>query len=373
VALITAFLVVVLLVLAGFVTDFGMAYNHKRQLQTGADAAALAATQFYMDELDGAPCTQPAIDALRSQAEAEADAYMAENVSGATGQILAGTAGLHCNGKGVEVVYAASGETPSFFGPLAGSGGSITTSREAAAAYDAGIAAGGLRPWGICSKVVNTTQTVTFVPMKGGSTAANDPTGANNCGSAGPPGGWWVAQCNGQGQGTGATEAAVTNGCPTEDYQPVPGQPSTGPSALSTYLRNYCPNRSENATCLASDTGNNFHNASEEWQGLVGQTIKMPVFCFPPSCAPAAYSAQGQNASYAIHQIATVEICGFELSPRPASTGWPTSGPCATANPLGYTSSDVTNGGGIFLVIKALSGPTPWEGDGNVTNLRLTE
>jgi hypothetical protein len=52
--------------------------------------------------------------------------------------------------------------------------------------------------------------------------------------------------------------------------------------------------------------------------------------------------------------LATVQLCGFYMTAP--STGWPTSGACATKNPYNYTSSSVTSGSGLFVVITALSG-----------------
>ena len=119
-----------------------------------------------------------------------------------------------------------------------------------------------------------------------------------------------------------------------------------------------CPSGSANSTCLKQDQGNNFHNSTDSWQTLVGQTIQMPVFCVRTKCSNMAVAGNGNNAAYAIQQIATVEVCGFKLNPRGPSGGWPTTGPCATRNPSNYTSSSVTSGAGFFLVIKGLSGGT---------------
>jgi hypothetical protein len=212
----------------------------------------------------------------------------------------------------------------------------------------------------VCSGVTSATGIVVFVPMQGGSAVTKSGVtvqGDSLCGNDGPPGGWWVMQCTGQGNGTGATQDAVQNGCPTSGYQAVPGQTSTmTPAQLSALLTAACPTKTQNNTCLQSDTGNNFHNASPQWQGLVGQTFFMPVICTHPTCNPMAVSGSGANASYPIQQIATVELCGFRLMPASPSTGWPSQGPCATANPNGYTSNSVTTGGGLFVVIMGLGG-----------------
>jgi hypothetical protein len=226
---------------------------------------------------------------------------------------------------------------------------------------------------GICSAVTTTSGQVIFVPLRNGSTSTQD--AASLCGPEWPPGGWWVKQCTGQGNGSGATDEAVLDGCDASGgYRPVAGQPTTGPGPLLAFLKGACPARTTNVTCLGSDPGNNFHNSTEEWQTLVGKTFTMPVMCTTPTGSALAVSGTGNNASYAIQRMATVELCGFEMQPRAASTGWPTTGPCATSNPNGYQATDVTNGAGLFLVIKDLvGGPT---GDWSLeeyTALRLTK
>ncbi len=344
--------------LAAMVVDLSAARDLRRLAQNASDASALAGAQALYNT-GSAPLFADAIAAAKDYAaknyDVPADAWSGCADSGKLAYTFP-AGGTNCisfdsssNPTRVRVVVPVKDvRTP--FATVLGVD-DISISALAEAGTRPGV--GGLRPWGVCSKVVSTSGNVIFVPMKGG-TVTTPPT--PDCGSEGPPGGWWVAQCTDQGNGTGATEAAVLNGCPTNGYQAVPGQPTTTPAALSTYLRNYCPGKTANDTCLQSDPGNNFHNATEEWQTLVGQNIKLPVFCFPPTCTPGAFTAQGSNAAYAIHMVATVEICGFELQPRAASSGWPTTGPCATNNPLGYRSSDVTSGGGIFVVIKALDG-----------------
>jgi Flp pilus assembly protein TadG len=364
VAILSVVLATALIVMAGFAVDFGMAYNSKQRLQIAADAGALAAAQVYSG--DPRPCTALAADGtLAAEAQAAADSIAAPNRPGMASTPIT----ITCPDGELTVTYSTSGSTPTIFGPLAGSEDQITTSRTAAATLSM---VGSMRPWGICSNVANTSGQVVFVPTKGAATTSEDAD--DLCGPDGPPGGWWVAQCTGQSNADGATETTVETGCPTSDYHPVAGQPTSGPTDLLQFLRSACPSGAENSTCLASDNGNNFHNASEEWQPLVGKTFTMPVFCVEPTCSDLAVAGNGANASYAIHRMAKVELCGFEFQPRPASANWPTTGPCATSNPKNYESSDVTEGGGFFLVVKGLyGGPLPpWELDEPVP-VRLTQ
>ena len=82
VAVMVAVLTVALIVMAAFAVDFGLAYTKKRELQNGADAASLAAAQYFMENMTG-ECDSSKIASLLSDAEAEADNYMDANVAGA--------------------------------------------------------------------------------------------------------------------------------------------------------------------------------------------------------------------------------------------------------------------------------------------------
>ena len=375
IAILVALIAVILLILAAFVTDFGMAYAHKRELQNGADSASLAAVQVFKDQLkmDCNPANMAPVEALRPLAEARADAYMHQNVSGdADGDILPGPDGLRCKGKGVEVVYQVHGDTPTTFGQLAGAGDHITTSREAAASYDRN-SPGRLRPWGICSNLVNSTGEVTFVGLKG----ALLKDSSLGCGGSvsEPPGGWYVMECTDSGGSTGDTGTNVTAGCQT-DIAPVPNQTahSASPTTLWTYLTSYCPKTAKNEMCLASDTGYNVKNFDDEWQPLVGKTIEMPVMCYPPQCYDLAKSGSGSTVSYAVHKIAVVEICGFGLhGAYSTSTSWPTDD-CTLKNPKAYKATDIATGSsGFFLIFKGLYGADSGERPDPNTNLRLTK
>ncbi len=373
VAVVVAVFALVMFTLAALVVDLGLARDTRRQAQNGADAAALAGANVLYDS--GLADKDAAVAAVKEYAASNFGVQDADwsscvdakrvNFPGFVASDQADCISFKpdLNPTEVRVVMPArTVDTP--LGGLAGS-----SSVDVSAYAHAGVEVAdiqpldGLRPWGICSNVANTSGNVTFVPMKGGSTASGQGS-TDPCGTTGPPGGWWVAQCTGQGNGNGETDASVLNGCPTDTYQAVPNQPSTTPTALYNHMTAYCPKKSEGPSCLASDPGNNFHNSSEEWQTLVGEHITMPVFCWPPQCSEPAYKAQGQNASYGIWRIATVEVCGFKFNPRAASTDWPTEGACTTNNPSNYSSSSVTSGGGLFLVIEKLTGGpggTDWE------------
>jgi hypothetical protein len=373
-----AALFIVFAVLAAFTVDFGMAYTARQRLQLATDAGSLAAAQVFKGRTESCTTLRDSLvdpyPALRAQAQVAADTWAAKNDPDATSRPIQ----IDCAASQLGITYSAETASPTTFGGLAGVGGDITVSRGSASMIgEAEAAVGGMRPWGICSGVINadTLGQVVFVPTLHGATSLKD-SSTTICGDEGPPGGWWVAQCVGQGNSNGETEATVTAGCPTSTaYQAVSGQNAyTTPETLYNHLTSKCPSKTVNATCLSSDQGNNFHNASDEWQPLVGTTFTMPVFCTKPTCSNMAVAGSGNNASYAIHRFATVELCGYEFQPRNPSTDWPTTGPCATANVKGYQSSNVINGGGFFLVIKALAGGPVADWKLNELNeVRLTE
>jgi len=145
VAILVGLLSVLLLGISAFTVDLGMAYVTKRQLSSASDAAALAADMVYKSNYKGL-CTVPGNDpsnpvaanaGVRAVAETAADDIFTQNFpsgSAADGSIT----NVACNGTGVQVTYAASGQSSSPFGPLLGGSGTITTAGTAAAAYSVG-------------------------------------------------------------------------------------------------------------------------------------------------------------------------------------------------------------------------------------------
>lgn len=353
-AILFALLALVLMVLSAFTVDLGQAYVSKRQLQTAADAGALAAVQVYKGQT--ASCSSLLTNTtLQAQAQTAADKWAAMNRSGGVGSTIA----LGCNAAGgLTVDYSVSGSTPQVFGGLVTGGSTITTERSSQATIGGGVSVGNLRPWGICSSSTKTLGVVTFVPTYGASTGAE--TSTSICGSTQPPGNWWVGQCVGQSNGTPGTISAVANGCPTTTtYTVVPNQAANDTSSTTLYnwFLKECPAKTVGSFCLSGDTGSNALNQTDSaWQGLVGTYFQMPVFCTTPDCSAFAFAQQGNGngASYGIEEIATVQLCGFHM--KNDSTGWPTTGLCATANPHSYNAHSVTQGAGLFVVITALSG-----------------
>jgi Flp pilus assembly protein TadG len=223
-AIVFSALTVMLLVLSAFTVDLGQAYVSKRQLQTAADAGALAAAQVYKGQT--LTCTQLLTNApLKTSAQTAADKWAQMNRPNAIGE----TVTLGCDAdNGLAVDYSVTGTTPQVFGGLVTGHSTITTGRAAQATIGGGGSGdvGNLRPWGICSGAAKKTGVMAFVPMKNSSTTLQD--SATLCGTDGPSGGWWIGQCVGQSNGTPGTKAAVLDGCdPGVNYTYVPTSRST--------------------------------------------------------------------------------------------------------------------------------------------------
>jgi Flp pilus assembly protein TadG len=353
VALFTGLVAVLLLVSAAFTVDLGQAYNSKRQLQTAADSGSLAAALTYKGS--SVACSSLILDTgLKATAQQAADTWAAKNYPGVTG----GPISLSCSASGaLTVTYSTTGSTPQTFGGLVTGHSTITTGRTASATIGNNTPVGNMRPWGICSGAAKNTGVVAFVPTYNSSTTVQ--SSATLCGTDNPPGGWWIGQCDGQSNGSGGTQDAVQYGCdPSMSYTSVPNQSTHNgsPTALYNWMVQQCPAKTTGVPyCLTSDTGKNPETQTQtQWQGLVGQTFQLPVYCDTPDCSQMAETGSGNGGTYAIEMMATVQLCGFKMTSP--STGWPTTGPCVNNNPNNYTSSSVTSGFGLFVVITALTG-----------------
>lgn len=344
VALLTALLVVILLVLSAFVVDFGMAYNSKRKLQTAADAAALAAAATYSDHA-GSCSVLAANAAYRATAESTADAIAAENRPEFDDGSIVDVA---CNDDGeLEVTYEISGSTDLVFGSLAIAGDEITTDREAAATLDAPGTVTGLRPYALCGAALPSGPLPSAVIKVDQPGAGHMPTSL--CPDSRRGGNWWTIDCpEAANNGMPGLIAATYNGC-EEEVGIVPNQGSLTGAALSGHLVGYCNTRKPE--CLSANPGNLRNNDIEAaWQSLTDRNaeIVLPVFCAPANCTPAAITKPGgNNTIYPVWRMVGVTVCGFHWGNR---TGHNFSGACAN-NPQGYSSSQGNNQDNYMLLV----------------------
>ena len=314
IAVLTVALTFVTMLTSAFAVDLGMAYTSKRQLQTAADSAVLAAAAVYA-KYPGTCADLVANATYRAQAQAAADSYRTENRSGSAGTPIAPA----CNSQGeLEVGYAATGSTATTFANLVGID-SISTGRSAKALVDVPTSISyGIRPYALCSADLPTgpaPSTVVEVKPPG------QAHGGSSCASGQSPGNWWFNVCDIQGGGTSQGSPsdmanAIVNGC-TNTIRIVTPQDKTTPSTLSTSLTAKCTSGfAYSSTCLQGDTGNSSlsnNTAYSAWNSVLGKTIYLPVFCSDPTCAPDTVNGNGSNVYYPVYSIASVVVCGYHL------------------------------------------------------------
>lgn len=346
-AVFVAILAVMLIGLTSFTLDFGQAYVSKRQLQTGADAAALAAAAVYASH-------QGSCDDLKAlsttAAQAAADDVLAQNRIGAT----PGTLDVDCSpdGKSLDVSIDATATTPVTLGAVYGVK-QLTTQRSATARLSVPNGSVGLKPYLICNFYVPdplSAATVTTVPY---------PTNADSTGVCPhPSGNWFTLDCPHAGNsnnGNPGLADATLNGCDHE-VSVVSSQNTTGSKHdLYTSLVAACPSTASLMTdydpdCLTANPGNlgsgNINDPTSidgAWQAIVGTKGLFPVFCGTDKCDPVGYvpASPGNNAMYPVYKLVGAEICGWHWGSKNSGVYPTVSGdPCSGANPTTGTSTN---------------------------------
>lgn len=398
VAIVVAISLVVLLGISAFAVDFGLAFSNKRQLQTSADSAALAAAASLADEpigcydtvamagvADGDPPIvndpfPPIKDYAQLDAEAQTagDAYMEANHSGAT--YVPGSMTFECQAGAIHVSWANDAPSNAGLGGVFGRD-EILSTRPAVAALDVppGTATG-LRPFPFCSKYVPFTSLPSQVwrvegPYTGGNDG-NPDQGANSPvtedpGCPEPGGNWYQANCPGTtNNGVSVLGEAVLNGCSTAVNQvlnPTPDVPD------DDGLEAACPPMAPNDPlvpddCLNADPGNFNVQLASDWRTVMNrrEPIVIPVFCGTPPCSPdpaVVEDAGGNNVDYPIYRMMSVQICGFHFGNSPNKRGQIFDGPCADANhpaadqdttrnaPTPFRDTEGNNQTNYFLVV----------------------
>ena len=342
-----AMLSIVVIGMAAFTVDFGMAYASTRQLQTASDAAALAAASVYAD-YPGACPTLVADSAIRGLAQAAADDIRAQNRDGSTG----GPISVTCNATGEpEVTYSSTGSTPPALTGVFGQSGDFTNTRAATAVVEVPRKVNA-RPYALCAGLLPATIPSTVFRMELPGTAGN-----SNCPGADTGGNWWSIDCpEGTSNSTSVLANQTTNGC-TTPVSVVPNQGTRTGAALRTYLVASCPDRS--SSCLSANPGNLTSNPIDTaWETLSQQQKKivLPVFCGNPPCDQGAVSPDNGNGTiYPVQGHIGVMVCGYRWG---NSKYGPTGGlfvECAgsTNNPSNYQPTDVASSNN-YLLLKAI-------------------
>ncbi len=270
-ALILVFMTLIFLGFAAFAVDAGAGYLSKRNLQNAADAAALAAADSLVDE--SGTCAQVAADTTAVDAAHDiAAAYSADNRAS---NIETGFE-VRCDdsGRRIEVWYRNGGTVDSIFSAMIGAGSRTAAEREAVASVGVPGSVTGLRPYFICITSADALR------ASGGWLRIEFP--APGCGNQ--PGNWYTVDCpeDGTGNSTPVLASNTTNGCSAEisivDLTSANGDPAAEQALLLAACQG-SPVLSAERGCLTGNTGNLSSNPiSNAWDGLLGQTIALPVF-----------------------------------------------------------------------------------------------
>lgn len=311
VAVLVAVMAVVLIGMTAFTADVGLAYANKRQIQTAADAAVLAAAS----ELAEYPGNCSAVIAAGSiEAQKEATSKVTVNDMDSLPAALGGDYSASCvNGKPV-VSTSVTAAAPRLFGNIFGSGDYALT-RSASAVVEVGTSTK-IRPYALCASDVPTgtlPSGVVEVTQPGQAHTGSD------CSAAEAGGNWWYVACPEDANGSmsaGELAAALENGC-SETISIVTPQDATTATKLSQSLTKNCSTKTHrSAFCLAGDTGDSSNankTAYEKWPGLLGRTIVLPVFCTAAECDPDTVNGSGSNAVFPVYKLAAVTVCGFHI------------------------------------------------------------
>jgi Flp pilus assembly protein TadG len=297
VAIMVAILSTVLLGIAAFTTDFGMAYAQRQALYTGTDSAALAIVHSEYKSVMANPrsCNDIKTD---DQAQATNIAVQQINRNSPFGQsIPAGdiTANLDCVGTNHGVLQATVSvdhQINTLFGRVAGVS-SMDVNRTSAAALGTENKVTGIRPIGICKYQADQLRNST--PNSAGIYPAQlialTKVWNGNSSCSGDGAGNWGWLDLGQGNGDSALGAMISQGF--DGVLTLSGNP---------------PAFMINGNPMTGSPGNkgNGQNVHDGMQAIMDYVVWLPVYD--------TYSQNGQNATYHIIAFISVRICGYDVT-----------------------------------------------------------
>ena len=338
IALLSAVLAISLVVFAAFAVDFGMAYTSKRQLQTAADAGALAAASYYAQK-PGKCSALKANPTYLTDARDIAVTYVGNNRPNAN--VIGFTVDCNSVSTGqLTVDVTVDGSTSVGLGKLVFNSDTITTQRTAQARVEVPSSTDRLRPYMICSQFVPDPASV----FPTGVTKVDFPSTSDSTGNCPhSSGNWFVVDCPHIGNGNNGNPdlaAATADGCSNDHLiSIVDPQDGTSPSALSASLLAACPGSANFATydpdCLSANPGNVSANSIvTAWNTLIAKhrPVVFPVFCGKPTCDPAAFTdVGGNNTLYPIQRLASAQVCGYHWGNKD-SGAYTSSGPTDLCN-----------------------------------------
>ncbi len=327
VAVIVGIMAVTLIGMTAFVTDFGLAYANKRQIQTAADASALAAATVFAQSDAGALTCAAMLTAGQVAAANEAAAKVIQNENDSTPAVLTYATPV-CDGQDLVVHTTVTDSSPQVFGGIFGQDGGYTIEREATAAVEVATHSGSSgRPLAVCSEILSG-------PLTPGDPIRIDAPGEGlspppGCPVPASPGNWWTLDCSGEasedhdsaGHGTAAFEQQIRNGCELP-ISIVEGQEAaSSPADLNTILAAACPpSNTVPFDCLGGDPGQpDAGGTFTAWRELIDNATKfsIPIFCAPPTCATSSIGGGGTNAEFPVHRLVSITMCGYQfISPN---------------------------------------------------------
>ncbi len=276
VAILMAVCTTILVIVLAFLTDFGLAYANRLALQSGVDAASLAAAQNIAETaLPNQTCSS--IDAsMENSAASVVEEYFRLNGTADDATVSPGPSGyIQCDGGALTVNVVAAQTSPYILGgPFAeaGSDGIHLNVKAGAAVGPAGSVLG-IRPFAVCKVDAVALEAAYQVPRN----IVLDNHSDRGCGRA--SGNFGLMDLDGASNGKSELRDWIVDGYEVEVTagKTLEGKPGdTGGGALD-----------------------------DEMQTIVGDDVVLPVFD--------SVTGNGANARYAISGFISVAVCGFEF------------------------------------------------------------
>lgn len=304
VAILTALLITLFLILAAFALDIGNAYAQGRQISVAMDAAALSAAGKVGSAMPiGQNCTPAVLTSIGAQgiAQTEADAINTKNrKNGQTEIVDSVTVGCADSGNAIEVTVRNNRGVPTALAGIIGIN-SVNPGNYATARFVRKTVAGGLRPWAVCDSTLLAAQASpndTFWTALG-NWSTKDSVGI--CGTS-APGQWGSVDFDGGGNSANVLADWTLNGYPGAVTIPDPAMPADPGVSNSSALR-------------------------AAFQSLVNQVVLFP--------AVSRISGNGNNAVFNAVGIATVKVCGVVYNNNVINSGstcWKTPSPSTSTS-----------------------------------------
>ena len=330
VAIIVTIMAILLVGMAAFAVDFGVAYANKTSLQKAADAATLAAAGEIIgsaspnDDCAVIASTYAVGTTALTNLEATADAIAVQNNPNSQ---RVGRLGVACSPDRlrVDISYSNTGSVPSVFGGVFGVS-QLSASRSAVSDIFAAPSGVGLRPYAICLDQAN--------DLKARIGSAQPWEGIEYPTTACPnyAGNWTLLRCPGQWSPSNRELSDDTlYGCPTEvgvipqwdtSTTPPTHLDIPSPTVIGAITTQCAATASSTlltpADCMQPTTGNQMSSLGSEWATLLSKPhIALPAFnalwntWANVTPGVSGCNPTGSNVCYPVAALVSVKVCGF--------------------------------------------------------------